>query len=328
MIIGCPSCRRTYRLDEAHFRPEARLRCNRCGHVFVQGAAPGATPAPRPAAEPQAALDVPGIPRDRDAAGAAAAGAPDGAASTRVAASAPGDRAAPAGPDGGSGEPIVVLADAGRPFRKMARPLLESLGCRVVTAERGTEAFKAAVTARPALMVVSVHLAGLSGVAICEGVKGSPHLRAIRLALVGSDLSADLFNRDTALAYGADLFLDERMEEQEWRDGLSALLGAAPGAPVVVDDPIAVTAADGDAPVDAAEEIARLARIMLSDLRLYNPDRFTEALRAGRLFEAFKDELARGRDLVDHRFPGVAARQDLLHAALSDHARRELTSPS
>ncbi len=287
MIIGCPACHRIYRLDEARFRPEARLRCTRCGHEFVQGAADGATPAPAPA-------------------GVASASAPNGA----------------------STGPLVLLADAGRPFRQRVRPLLQDLGCRVRMAEEGTEAFKAAVTDKPAVMIVSVHLAGLSGVAICEGVKGSPHLKAIRVALVGSELSADLFNRDTALAYGADLFLEEGMEETDLRDGLAALLGAASGAPVEVDDPIATPASGADQPGTAAEEIARLARIMLADLRLYNPDRFTAALRSGRLLESFKDELARGRDLVDHRFPEVASRQELLAAALAEGARQELHAPS
>ena len=83
-----------------------------------------------------------------------------------------------------------------------------------------------------------------------------------------------------------------------------------------------------DAPGTPEEEIARLARIMLADLRLYNPDRFAEALRSGRLLESFKDELARGRDLVDHRFPGVSSRQELLAAALAEGARRELHTPS
>lgn len=286
MIIGCPACHRTYRLDEARFRAEARLRCTRCGHLFVQGAADGATPAPREVAAPPAASS-----------------------------------------DAARG-PLVLLADAGRPFRQRLHPLLQGLGCRVRTVEGGTEAFKAAVSDKPAVMVVSVHLAGLSGVAICEGVKGSPHLRTIRVALVGSELSADLFNRDTALAYGADLFLDERMDESDLRDGLSALLGGAAGAPVEVDDPITTLAPRGDSPGTAAEEIARLARIMLADLRLYNPDRFTEALRSGRLLDSFKDELARGRDLVDHRFPEVASRQELLAAALAEGAQKELHNPS
>jgi predicted Zn finger-like uncharacterized protein len=292
VIIGCPACQRTYRLDEAQFRPEARLRCSRCGHTFTQGTAPGATPAPK-------------------------------AMATQTA------------PRAAGMEPLVVLADAGRPFRQRVRPLLEGLGCRVTTVDGGTEAFKVAVSEKPAVMVVSVHLSGLSGIAICEGVKGSPHLKSIRLALVGSELSADLFNRDTALAYGADLFLDERMEEGELRDGIAALLSAAGAAPaqgeeptpIDEDDPITSLVAGGDAPGTAEEEIARLARIMLSDLRLYNPDRFTEALRSGRLLDAFKDELARGRDLVDHRFPEVASRQEMLAAALQEGARNELHNP-
>lgn len=286
MIIGCPACHRTYRLDEARFRPEARLRCTRCGHEFVQGAADGTTPAPAPSSRRA------GIPSAPEAARGA----------------------------------LVLLADAGRPFRQRVRPLLEDLGCRVRIVEGGAEAFKAAVTDKPAVMIVSVHLAGLSGVAICEGVKGSPHLRTIRVALVGSELSADLFNRDTAMAYGADLFLEEGMEEADLRDGLAGLLGAVSGAPVEVDDPTSSSGADS--PATAAEEIARLARIMLADLRLYNPNRFGEALRSGRLLESFKDELARGRDLVDHRFPGVSSRQELLAAALAEGARRELHTPS
>jgi hypothetical protein len=87
-------------------------------------------------------------------------------------------------------------------------------------------------------------------------------------------------------------------------------------APADLDDPLAALTADGPPAGAAGEDIARLARIMLSDLRLYNPDRFATALREGRLLETFKDELARGRDLVDHRFPDVPARQELLLAAL------------
>jgi len=36
MIIQCPSCKRKYRLEEGHVRtPYQRMRCSRCGHVFV-----------------------------------------------------------------------------------------------------------------------------------------------------------------------------------------------------------------------------------------------------------------------------------------------------
>jgi predicted Zn finger-like uncharacterized protein len=283
MIVGCPACLRQYRLEDGRFRAGATMRCTRCGHMFEAGAHAVAAPAPPPS---------------RDAT------------------------------TDDSDTPLVVVADAGRHFGAGIGAILARMGCRVRTSEDGTAAFRMAVAERPALMVVSVHLAGLSGIAICEGVKNSPHLKTIKVAIVGSELSADLFNRDTALAYGADLFLEEGMAEGALRAALEGLLQpSTPGADAVAGDDIGsalagLTAPPGSPP-GVGDEIRRLARIMLSDLRLYNPERFREALLSGRLLDAFKDEMERGRAIVDHRFPDVTTRQDLLAAALREGMEHE-----
>jgi len=274
MIVPCPACHRSYRLEDSRLRPGRRLRCTACGHLFERH---------------EAANEAPPTP-------------------SRA-------RARPSSASAGTG-PLVLLADGGRPFRTVIHPLLEGLGCRVELAAQGAEAFRLAVAQRPALLIASVHLAELSGVAICEGVKGSPHLRDIKVALVGSALSADLFNRDTALAYGADLFLDERMSRDVLLREISSALqgGAAAGADREASEPPPEDPPDGASGPEA--EIGRLARLMLSDLRLYNPDRFERALLDGKLLESFRDELSKGRDLVDQRFPEVKARQEVLAAAL------------
>src|SRR5262249_40575377 len=147
--------------------------------------------------------------------------------------------------------PLALLADAGRPGCSRLRPALERLGFQVETAGEGTAAFKAAVARKPQAIVASVHLGGLSGVAICGGVKGSPHLRGIRVALVGSELSADLFTRDTANAYGADVFLDERMPDDELGRVLTALV---PGR--VRDADEAPGDGSDDDPIDALDDPA------------------------------------------------------------------------
>jgi predicted Zn finger-like uncharacterized protein len=287
MIVPCPACERRFRLEEARFRPGAAMRCARCGHTF------------RAAANGRAA----------DAAGQSQAS--------------PGER------------PLALLADGGRPVRGRLQPALERLGFRVETADEGTEAFRAAVTRKPQAIVASVHLGGLSGVAICEGVKGSPHLRGIRVALVGSELSADLFNRDTAIAYGADVFLDERMPDDEMGSILGALLplrARDSGGDLdeecgseenVSDENDPIDALDDPAPQGTGPEaIRRLARLMLSDLHLYNPDRFAQAVRDGRVLQVFHVELQRGRELVDERFPDLASRQALLAQALEEGVTR------
>lgn len=301
MIVGCPSCGRRFRLDDGRVRKGAKMRCARCGHTF-------------PAASP---------PPEETAATFAERRAPRPAA--------PRPPRVPLAPVGGDA-PLVLLADGGRPVRSLLRPILAELGCRVETADDGTAAFKAVVARHPVAIVASVHLGGLSGIAICEGVKGSPHLKETRIALLGSDLSSDLFNRDTAMAYGADLYLEEGMAEETLRMALRAMIpgSAAAGAGDDgdgiefsldgLDDPDSPPARAGGKP---AEEIARLARLMLSDLKLYNPDRFAQAVRSGQVLEIFKAELARGRDLVDQRFPQTTSRQDLLAAALREGIDRE-----
>ena len=310
MIVGCPSCRRQFRLDDSRVRPGSKMRCARCGHTFASAESGG------PPAAGGAFRKAP-APRPSSAAAPRPAGTPFAAV--------------------GGDAPLVLLADAGRPVRSLLRPILAELGCRVETADDGTAAFKAVVARKPSAIVASVHLGGLSGVAICEGVKGSPHLKDTKVALLGSDLSADLFNRDTAMAYGADVFLEEGMAEEALRAALRDMLPGPPASEA--DEADAATEKDWegsdfgldglDQPPVAPrgsrpeEEIARLARLMLSDLKLYNPDRFAQALRSGQVLEIFKAELSRGRDLVDQRFPQTASRQEMLAAALREGIERE-----
>ena len=75
--------------------------------------------------------------------------------------------------------------------------------------------------------------------------------------------------------------------------------------------------------LDPAAEIQRLARIMLSDLKLYNPDRFASAVHDGRLLETFRGELLRGKDLITTRFPDLPDRMALLTAALRQGIEEE-----
>ncbi|HZM70810.1 MAG TPA: zinc-ribbon domain-containing protein [Candidatus Cryosericum sp.] len=316
MIVRCPSCRRGYRLDDQLTVRRRTLRCKACGCRFTSetSAADGAEtspPAAPPPAEPDPEAKPSAAPQPLEVEPEPAAEtSPDGPAEPPPGAPSP---SAPA-PDGG---PCVVLADAGRPFRGVVQPLLEEMGCAVDLATEGMEAFRLAVVRKPALLIASVHLPGLSGVAICEGVKGSPHLKSIKVALVGSSLSSDLFNSSTARAYGADLFLEEGMSKDALSREIAFLLGVGAvssggAAGPRADEP---EAAPGNR-IGPDAEIGMLARLMLSDLRLYYPDRYERAVRDGNLFEVFSDELSKGRAMLDERYPQVAERHRILAAAL------------
>jgi predicted Zn finger-like uncharacterized protein len=290
MIVRCPACGRGYRVDDSLPARRRALRCSACKHQFTLD--PRAAGGPAPAAVGTAPRPDP-EPRDGTAAGVEDA------------------------------RRRVVLADARRPFGGIVKSLLEELGCSVEVAAEGIDAFRLIVARRPHLLVASLHLPGLSGVAICGGVKGSPHLRSVKVALVGSSPGADRLNRDTALASGADLFLEEEMGAEALRREIASLLARplpSRGEVSAVGRP-GVAADAGDATAGPDAEISALARLMLADLRLYYPERYDQAVRDGRLFEVFSDELSKGRAMLDERYPQVAERHQILAAALKAGTR-------
>ncbi len=214
---------------------------------------------------------------------------PDGAAPTPP----PGPPAGEAGPE----RPLVLVADEDPEFRALAGRTLSALGCEVEMTSDGRSAFQFAVSRRPALLLLNAGLKKLSGSAVCGGVKGSPHLSGIKVVLVGRRPQNDC---------GADDVIDTSLNERDLCSRLAAIVGRG-----------------GD---DPRHEIGRLARIMVSDLKLYNPDRFERALQDGQFLRAFRMELTRGRDMIVQRFPDLPGCVALLSSALREALESERRS--
>ena len=62
---------------------------------------------------------------------------------------------------------------------------------------------------------------------------------------------------------------------------------------------------------------------MLSDLKIYRPEDFRTAILTRRFFDTFRDELTKGKELIDHRFPGRPDRLQILAAALREGIGQE-----
>ena len=71
----------------------------------------------------------------------------------------------------------------------------------------------------------------------------------------------------------------------------------------------------------ARESAERLARIIVSDIVLYNGERFEAALGGGDVLEAMADELAEGRELLGQRVSDPALIEGLLEGELLRVAR-------
>jgi predicted Zn finger-like uncharacterized protein len=313
MIAACPRCSARYRIDSERLRPEGvRLRCSRCEAVFrvrpptpsaEAGAAPvepdpALTAAPTPSApppEPSAGSSEPATPNDPEFAG---------------------DRSR-----------LILIADPEVEQGKTTVGRLVEWGLQPILVHDGVEAILAVQRMLPRAIILDAALPKMFGFQVCELVKRNESLQHILVALVGAIHDPDRYRRPPGELYGADAYL----ERPDLPDGLRPILAGfglpiattevAPPQPEIVaptpaspppepvieraEEPAAAPPVEpaSQAPVEDPEiaKAERLARIVISDIILYNQEKFDAALRSGNVVEALASEVAEGRSLFAAR---------------------------
>ena len=108
-----------------------------------------------------------------------------------------------------AGELILIVED-NEQNRKLARDLLQVHGYCTIEAETGEDALTLAATHTPDLVVMDVHLPGMSGVDVLEKLRATPRKRYIPvLAFTASVMPQD---RNEIMAAGFDAFLSKPID--------------------------------------------------------------------------------------------------------------------
>ena len=268
MIASCPKCAARYRIERQRIEPAgARLRCSRCQVVFR--VRPPARAADEPAPEVAAPAAAPPSARPREAPG-----------------------------------PRVLVATPNVDLGKETCAALDRWGFEPVLVHDGVEALLEIQRQLPRAIVVNADLPGMYGFQICELVKRNESLRSTHAVLIGAIHDAERYHRAPDELYGADSYL----EEPDLPDGLAPVLegfglplrqpprteprvqpeapvASAPPAPASAPEPQAVAPPPPQAPADDGlgelrDEAARLARIIVSDIVLYNAEQFEQAIQS------------------------------------------------
>jgi len=326
MIAACPKCPARYRIDVAKLRPEgARLRCSRCETVFrVQPEADEMPAAP-------AAMRAPATPRS-----AAPAPAPQRVAPRLVPA-----RSAPA-VQAISGDPAkrVLIAHPEVDAGKAVADALASWGLTPLLVHDGVEAMLQIQRTLPKVVVLDAALPKMFGFQICEIMKRNEQLRLIPVILIGAIHDQDRYRRPPPdELYGADAYVERHQLPDALADllvrfGLGAASAVAPEPRIAQPAPVMRSVAPAPAPRPAAaapapaaadpelEKANRLARIIVSDVILYNAEKFEAAVRAGDVVTALAAELEEGYSLFASRVdPRVGDAREYLQRELVRVAR-------
>jgi predicted Zn finger-like uncharacterized protein len=315
MIVACPSCKSKFKIDETRIKPPGvRLRCARCQTLFAV----------------RKRVLEPGAGQGGDS--------PSGA------------RAAGRRPAGAA---RILVAHESMSFLAGVQTQLEGLGYEVLTARDGVEAILRIQRELPAAAVLDAALPKMYGFEICEFLKRNASLSGIKVILVAADNGKARYKRSPSNLYGADDYI-EILDIPHALPGMLANLlspgSEAPSEPAPaprpeagpevpsaaradaydagvdgrfpVERPVSPQAApappgSGD-PLDQEREKAkRLARIIVSDIALYNETIIAEGIRGGRILELLRDDLEEGYRLFRARVPAsIAAEGDFVRDAL------------
>jgi len=354
MIAACPRCAARYRIEKERLRADGvKLRCSRCQAVFrvrppteEPDAAPAAAPEPRvrpaPAPAPPPAREP--APAEREAPPRARAAAPERAPERGPERAHPA--AAPASGD------LVLLAIPDADLAKRTEEALRGWGLRTACVADGVEAILEIQRQLPRVALLSAALPRMYGFQICELMKRNESLRSIGVVLVGSVHHPDRYRRPPHELYGADAYVEEPDLPEALRPALERLglavrrpaapvaraprpaREAAPPAGDATAPPVPPRAARSPAPAappaapaddglaDQRAKAERLARIIVSDIVLYNEAKFAAAVRAGNVLEAMAGDLDEGRSLFRERIDErVRAERDHLADELLRVAR-------
>lgn len=184
----------------------------------------------------------------------------------------------------------AVIADEPRAFRDFLGQQLRRVGFDVQFFDTGDAALEFVKRTHADLAIVNVYLKGKLGVEVSEEIKGNAALAHTRVILIGALFRANRFRANPTNLYGADEYIEEQIPEKEFRQILHTLFPDSKTAEVPAEP-------------SEYEDARRLARLILSDIVIYHPQKVEQSIRDGNFFEVLRDEINEGREYYDSRVP-------------------------
>jgi CheY-like chemotaxis protein len=255
---------------------------------------------------------------------------------------------------------LVLVANPDVAGGKAMCAALGRWGFESLLVHDGVEAILTVQRSLPRVVVLDAALPKMFGFQVCELIKRNDSLCSIHVVLVGAIHDQSRYRRPPGELYGADAYV-ERQQLPEALGPILAGFGlasqgaeprpepvprrilplsepAAPAPPAQAPRPQPRPAAappaqapapaaaprmpTGDGLDEARAQAERLARIIVSDIVLYNEEKFEAGVRTGDVISALDVELEEGRALFAARIdPRVGTADEFLQRELLRVAR-------
>ena len=296
MIAACPNCKTRFKIDESKMAGAGvKLRCSKCRTVFAV----------------------------RSKAAETETKAPSSAAAKSY---------------------KVLIANSDPDICSRVEEILKAENFDVLKAYDGVDALAIIEKNRPNVAILDVALPMMYGFEVCEHVKGHVELKEeVKVILMASIYDKRRYKRNPTSLYGADDFIEIHHLHDDLVPKINRLIlsskpeAAAAGATAAESEeavthevkPAAATTEEleslkaGEKVIDvkdkdAQEKARRLARIIVSDIALYNGDIVSEGIKNGNLYKLLRDDIKEGLEHFKKKVPPSISAEACLKEAFQD----------
>lgn len=295
MIAACPKCKTRFKIDESKMAGAGvKLRCSKCRTVFAvrKKAADRETKAPSSAAKSYK----------------------------------------------------VLIANSDPEICNRVEEILKAEDYDVLKACDGLAALAIIEKNRPNVAILDVALPMMYGFEVCEHVKGHVELKeVVKVILMAAVYDKTRYKRNPTSLYGADDFIEIHHLHDDIVPKINRLILSSKHEPAAAGvsqkeaeeavtqevKPEAPTGKDleilragekviDDKDKDVQEKARRLARIIVSDIALYNGDLVSEGVRNGSLYKLLKDDIKEGLEHFKKKVPPSISVEAYLKEAFQD----------
>lgn len=284
MIVMCPHCKVKVAIDDGKIKPEGiKVRCGRCNNIFaVKKKIP--------------AQQVP------------------------------------------AGAKKVLIAHESEVFRKSIRDIIAKDGYEIYDAQDGAVALQIIEEKLPDAAIIDVMLPKMFGFEIADLVKRSEKLKSVKIILIGDVYDKTRLRREPQSYYGADGYIEKPNVLKDISHTLKNVLGIKQVTPVPKavpkQSPVPVQERPSveekkiveEVPPSISEEeraehekARRLAKLIVSDIALYNPKLVEEGIKNNTFYHVLDKDIKQAYKLFSERVPEhVRSKTDYLKQAFEE----------
>lgn len=216
------------------------------------------------------------------------------------------------------GGPLILIANENQDFCKTVANLLMKNGYDTESVYDGIDALMKVQEKMPAVVLLDIALPGMLGFEVCESVRNIEAVKDTKILLIAAIYDKTRYKRAPVSLYGANDYIEKHHIHDLLIKKIENLLAESPAEKVLPrggdeKDPLApdLKGEERSNPCGGGisdsekehEKARRLARIIVSDIALYNEHLFGKGIENDNYHELLKEDFEEGNRFFRERVP-------------------------